>query len=90
MSEKTMIEQGKELGNVKGKGASRQILDLLHVNEMSQHDVCISHRLGLELVLMNEVVGDHLELEPFANNFFDQLAQGVKQNNQSEKFGHIV
>jgi len=60
---------------------------------MSQYYACISCGLGLEtskLALMNEVVGDHLKLEPPANDFFDQLAQGVKQNNWSERFGHII
>jgi len=88
-----MIERGEELDNVKGKGASQQILDPPHVNEMSQCYACVSHGLRLEtskLALMNEVVGDHLKLEPLANDFFDQLVQDVKQNNQSERFGCII
>ena len=83
MSEKMMIEWREELGNIKSKGASCQILDPPHANEISQCYVCISHRFRLEtskLVLINEVVRDHLELEPLTNDFFDQLAQGIKQN----------
>ena len=93
MSKMIMIEWGEELGNIKSKGTSWQILDLPHTNKMSQCYACISCGLGLEiskLALMNEVVGDHLELEPLANDFFDQLAQGVKQNDWSKRFGHII
>jgi len=88
-----MIERREELGNIKSKDASQQILDPFYVNKMSQCYTCISCGLGLKtskLALMNEVVGDCLELESLANDFFDQLAQGVKQNDQSERFEHII
>ena len=73
-SKKIIVEQREELGNIKSKGTSWQIFDLPHVNEVSQYYACISHKLRLEspkLALMNEVVKDHLKLEPITNDFFD-------------------
>jgi len=58
--EKTIIERGEELGNIKSKGTSRQIFDPPYTNEVSQHYACISYRLRLEfskLALMDKVVG---------------------------------
>jgi len=81
------------LGNIKSKGASQQIFNPHHVNKVSQCYACISHGLELEsskLALMNEVVGDHLKLKPITNDFFDLFAQSIKQNNWSERFGHII
>jgi len=93
MSKMMMIEQREELDNIKSKDASCQILDPPHANKMSQCYACISHGLGLEtskLALMNKVVRNYLELESLTNDFFNQLVQGVKQNDWSKRFGCIV
>ena len=88
-----MIERREELDNIKSKDASCQILDPPHANEMSQCYAYISHRLRLEtskLALINKVIRDYLELKPLTNDFFNQLVQGVKQNDWSERFEYIV
>jgi len=62
------------LGNIKSKGASQQIFDPPHANEVSQCYACISYELGFEfskLALIDEVVGECLKLESIANDFFD-------------------
>jgi len=62
------------LGDIKSKDASQRIFDPPHMNEVSQHYAYISCGLGLEfskLALMNEVIGEHLKLEPIANDFFN-------------------
>jgi len=42
-----------------------------------------------ELTMVNEVVGDHVELEAFSNHFFEEFSNCVEKNNRSIQLRRI-
>ena len=75
-----MVEEREELGNVKGKSAGQQILDLSHINKMGENNTYISCGFKLEaakLTMINEVVRDHMKLDSIADGFFNEFTQYV-------------
>ena len=73
-SEKTVVKQGKELGNVKYKNASWKVFNPSQANNVSQSYACIHCRLKLKfpkLTLIDKVVGYCMKLESITNDFFN-------------------
>jgi len=76
-----MVVEGREkLGNVKGKSAGRQILDLIHTNKMGECNTHISCGFELEttkLTVVNDIISNHMKLDSVADDFFDEFSQCI-------------
>ena len=71
-----VVEGEEELGNVKGDGAGQQISNPSSANKIGESNICISREFKLEttkLIVVNEIVGDHMKLKSITDDFFDEF-----------------
>ena len=80
-----MNQEGKKLSNVEYQDVYNKIFDLFWMNDVSKNDTHICSRplfKTSELIIVNKVIGDHVELEVFSNYFFEEFSNCVKKNNR--------
>ena len=88
-----MVEGRKKLRNVERQGACGFAFDPTRSNYVSQRDTGINSGFEFkttQLARVDEIVGCYDELYSFCNNFFDEFAESVEEDDWSESFGIII
>ena len=84
-----MVEQREELGNIKHKSTCWEISDPSYTNKIGKSYPSIWSGFEFKttkLALMDEIVQYYMELESFANDFFDKFTQSIEKNYRSKCF----
>ena len=90
--EKLVIQEGKELSNVKCQSTHSEVFNPLWSNNMSKCNLYIHGRSLFEtseLTRKNKAVGNHMELKTFSNHFFEEFSNCIEKNNGVIQLGRI-
>jgi len=76
-----VVEEGKELSNIKGKNTHVVLFEPSHPDKMSEvyaHIYCGSLVNTPKLMRVKEVISWQVELKSIANSFFNEFACGIE------------
>ena len=88
-----MVKWWEELHNVKRKSTCRQVLHPTCLNDVGKSNSHINHRFKLEateLTRMDKIVWNCIKLEAFSDDFLNELANCIEEDNRPKGFERVV